>query len=156
MIGSRRDLWLRHGWFGLALALVLAAPHVSAADDPTRQATATASDSATADDVGTPKVNTLPIHSQRSFSATRCRTVTRRPIRDIILGDPNGPAEGSSQGIHLSLGETLCITGTLESSGRLSRLVILRDEVPAGPVIALRMLGGHQGTDTDLRQMVAW
>lgn len=84
--------------------------------------------------------------ASRHFEAADCRTFTRRAERDIILGDPNSLAEEPPQGVHLSRGETLCVTGDLAPGGRLRNLRLRRPtDPPSSVVIALRFTKDAQG-----------
>jgi hypothetical protein len=81
--------------------------------------------------------------------AFECETRTDRPIDEIVV--PLGDSERDDQSIKIEQGESLCITGTLDSGGFLSELgVVSSARDVSGPIIELR-LDNSRGTRLVIR-----
>lgn len=83
--------------------------------------------------------------AKAAFAASACRTVTERSIGEIVVpfGDADHPLL-PRQAVKLVPGETVCLTGKLDSSGDVQNLEVVADAASrSGLLIELRLERGE-------------
>jgi hypothetical protein len=85
-------------------------------------------------------------HAKEALANSACKTVTERVLDEIVVpfGDADHPRL-PRQAVKLVPGETVCLTGKLDSSGDLQDLEVVADSTSrSGLIIALRLERGER------------